>query len=140
MLKQDLAYTPAAFTRSPSPQVEKVSEENISEVINLTEQIINEEIDAALANRPYYPYRYLFSSETLRQKLVKYVLQRTNGIYLFLQRPLSSSRQQVLIGSQQAKIREMVHRGIGEIALADLAQKRYQMFRLRTLHDPIFHN
>ncbi|MBE9078587.1 hypothetical protein IQ241_15005 [Romeria aff. gracilis LEGE 07310] len=110
------------------------------EVINLTEQVTTDEIETALANRPYYPYRYLFSSEPLRQRLVKYVLQRTHGVYIILQRPLSPEREQLLIGSQQAKIRELVHQGIGEIALAHLAQKRYKAFHLRNLHDPIFQN
>ena len=53
-------------------------------ILNLTEQVVIEEIEKLIKHYPRYPYQHAFSVPGLRQKLVAYVLNRVSNFYVVL--------------------------------------------------------
>ena len=50
-------------------------------IVNLTMQLVNEEIENTLDGYPDFPYRQAFSIPKLRQQLTNYVLQKVPSNY-----------------------------------------------------------
>lgn len=86
------------------------------QVINLTEQLVVEEADAMLAICPDYPYRQIFALASERQRLIRYVLNRVNKVYLLVQRPHLVQRQYESVVTQKTAIRKALREGIQAIA------------------------
>jgi hypothetical protein len=81
--------------------------------VNLTISIVEAETRKVLHSYPYYPYQQQFSTPTMRQKLVAYVLSRVPSLYAVVE------AQAVLIGEalscppeQRSQVESLIHRGI----------------------------
>lgn len=98
-------------------------------IVNLTMQLVNEEIENALDGYPDFPYRQAFSVPKLRQQLTTYVLQEIPSNYTV------NNRKQELIHPKLTysfwelplRIKTSIHQGIQHILQENSDWRNYSI-------------
>jgi hypothetical protein len=97
----------------------KALEEMQTKVVNLGMEIVNEEIKQALELYPDEPYKKVFASPELRQKLISYVMNKIQEAYSDLENtPNRQAQPKFPYRSLELRLRieNYVHRGIERIS------------------------
>lgn len=87
-----------------------------SRVINLTEQLVIEEVDAILAtcNDPVYQQLFAISSE--RQRLVRYAMNRLGNVFIVESSPVMMARHRARMQEQIPDIQKALYEGMKLLA------------------------
>lgn len=88
------------------------------QIINLTLQIVSEEIESVLENYPEYPYHQAFAPSNLRLELIAYVLSRIPNIYKVVeetQEPSINTMFPSVSSEQRLQLESWIHIGIRDV-------------------------
>lgn len=85
-----------------------------TEAINLTNQLVVEEIDNVLDTYSHHPYQQAFSSPDLRQNLIAYVLSQVHNLYTVVEdrEELLDSKFHSSSLAQRLHIEALIRQGI----------------------------
>ncbi|MGF1497015.1 MAG: late competence development ComFB family protein [Elainellaceae cyanobacterium] len=88
-----------------------------TKVVNITQRVVNREVERVLGQYPHRPYRQAFAHPDLRRKLVTYVLNRVENRYITVRQgqddQIDARSHQLAL--QQPQIEQLVHQGIQKL-------------------------
>ncbi|MEB3357233.1 MAG: late competence development ComFB family protein [Synechococcales bacterium] len=89
-----------------------------TKVVNITQRVVNREVERVLGQYPHRPYRQAFAHPELRRELVAYVLNRVENRYITVHPgqddQLIDARSHQL-ALQQPQIEQLIHQGIQKL-------------------------
>jgi hypothetical protein len=85
--------------------------------VDLTLSVVEAEAETLLGSYPYYPYQKAFSTPTLRQKLIAYVLCRLPHLYSVIEDAVTQAQGAIeeplhCPPEQRQQVETLLHRGI----------------------------
>lgn len=89
-----------------------------TETINLTNQLVVEEIENVLDTYSHHPYQQAFSIPDLRQKLIAYVLSQVHNLYTVIEDGEEVTVDSKILSSslaQRLHIEALIRQGIIQI-------------------------
>lgn len=99
-----------------------------TETINLTNQLVVEEIEDVLDTYSHHPYQQAFSIPDLRQKLITYVLSQVHNLYTVNEDgELLDSRLYSSSLAQRLHIEPLIRQGIIHILQENAAWVRHHI-------------